>query len=130
MPGVGSNTAPTTSMGTQYVSLTYTPKSSSNVCVMKVWGNASSSVAGYVQIAGFTSASSNAKTTGIINDNTLTGVPFQLSGETTFTCGSFTSATGRFGLDRAGTGTLNGASGSQLGGGALVSGIEITEYVP
>jgi hypothetical protein len=130
MPG-NSNTIPTNTEGSQLISASITPKNTANILVIEAWLYGDASVSSVMQIAVFQDSTANAIATQFVNPNAFVNSPFLFQVKFSMTAGTTSSTTFklRFGLDRAGTMTVNGASGSQLGGGVMLSGIEVTEYV-
>lgn len=122
------DTIPQNTEGDEYFTVTITPTNSSNKLVIDATVNIASTVGNQLIIALFQDSTANALAVGV-NRWQTTGKLQQVSLKYTMTAGT-TSATTfkiRAGASAAGTTTINGEGGSRKFGGALVSGIIISE---
>lgn len=125
------NTIPQNTEGDQYLSLSITPKSASNILVISVNLQASSSVVANVIAALFQDTTANALASMIEMQDNINGsvnIAFKhimIAGTT-----SSTTFKVRVGADRANTLTFNGSAGAGLFGGTMASSIMIEEYAP
>lgn len=122
------DTIPQNSEGDQYMTLAITPGNTNNKLKIDVVVHLGASVVSVVTAALFqdTTANGLAAVSALINANnspaTLVFTHFMTAGTT-----SSTTFKVRAGMDRAGTTTFNGVSGSRVYGGVSASSITITE---
>lgn len=126
-----NNTTPTNTQGDQYMSLSITPTSATNKLRIEVVGFFTVSTPAWVTAALFQDATTNALAAFMAFAGTA-GTAANSVFVHTMTAGTTSSTTFkvRAGIDRTGTVTFNGASGTGLMGGVLASSITITEIVP
>lgn len=128
------DTIPQSTEGDQYMSLTITPKSSSNVLRIDVTFNGSLSVLtgnNHLAVALFQDSAANAL--AATSTRPANAAVYQTFNFTHYMTAGTTSATTfkvRAGPSSAATLTFNGESGARLLGGVSASSITITEYVP
>lgn len=128
------DTIPTTSDGDQYLTITYTPSNASNILVLEIQADFTSSRAGADDIQGaiFQDANTNALSTAC-----MMSVAANQAGTYTqryiMVAGTASSTTFNF---RAGSAnvtsgiTMNGQGGARKGGGVMATTWTITEYTP
>lgn len=126
-----NSSVPTTANGTQFLTVNFTAKNAGSTLVIQVMANLSTSgTNANLAIALFEDAGTNALAVGTSdqeNPNRVVTVPLTYIASAANT--SAHTFTVRGGADN-GTTTFNGASGSGLFGGTLISSITITEYLP
>lgn len=122
---------PTSSQGTQFMSLAVTPQNTANKLRIDVVLIASMSVTEYINVALFQDSGSAAISTAVQFAGVATG-PQTVSFSFEMTAGTVSATTFkvRAGPSTAGTMTFNGASGTRIFGGTLASSIIITEFTP
>lgn len=126
------DTIPQNTEGDQYMSLAITPKSSSNILVIQVLANCSSSgTTDSIAMALFQDTTANSLATTWQGGFAATA-PSQLSLTHVMTAGTTSSTTFkvRIGQQGAGTLTFNGSGGTRYFGGVMASSISIYEYTP
>jgi hypothetical protein len=126
------NTIPQNTEGDQYMSLSYTPTSSTNKLQIDVviFGSINSNAS--MNMALFQDSVANALAA---NTSYAAGGPtntYQQTLKHTMTAGTTSAITFkvRIGPEAAGTLTFNGRNGGQLFGGVASSSITVTEYTP
>lgn len=121
------NTIPQITEGTQFLSLAFTPKKENSKLKITVTLNVQNSADSHVNIALFSSLSTDAIGTAFVHPRS-TG-PMTTTFITMFTVSSISSITFscRAGSTTAGTITFNGMGGAAYFGGALASSITIEE---
>lgn len=123
------DTIPQNTEGDQYMTITYTPKLSTNILRIEVTASLTNSASGTMSGGLFqdTTASAIATQQG---DVTAGGVLIHLQFSHMMTAGTASATTFKFraGLQNAGTTTFNGQAGARKLGGTLASSIIITEY--
>jgi hypothetical protein len=128
LPSPPDNTIPQITEGDEYMTLAITPANASNKLKIEVVVIAGSSVAGWMGVALFQDATSDALGWNGAYDETATAfssMPFTHY----MTAGTVSSTTFRVrvGGKSAGTTTFNGQNGSRIAGGVASSSITITE---
>lgn len=122
------DTIPQNTEGDQYMTLAVTPISSSNLLIIDVFVNATSSVAGNMIVGLFQDTTANslsASVQAVDSAGRGSDIPlryYMVAGTT-----SATTFKVRVGNNQAGTTTFNGSAGSRLFGGIYNSSITITE---
>lgn len=123
------DTIPQNTEGTEFLSVSITPSSTTNVLLIQAVLNYSYSIANTVTMALFQDTTANALAASAEYGSTATGMIN--SGLTHYMTAGTTSATTfklRAGGETAGTLTLNGFSGARKLGGVMISSLTITEY--
>ncbi len=129
-----ADTIPTTSDGDQYLTISYTPANASNILVLEIQADFSSSRAGSDDIQGaiFQDANVNAISTACMasptasQQSTYTQRFIMVAGTTSSTTFNF-----RAGSANITTGiTMNGYGGARKGGGVMATTFTVTEYTP
>ncbi len=125
------DSVPQNSEGDQYMSLSITPKSSTNKLKIEVIFFAESSVVSRITAALFQDSTANALIANSVSDINSSGAsaPITLSYYMTAGTTSPTTFKVRGGADQAATLTFNGRSGGRIFGGVLFSSITITEII-
>lgn len=123
------DTIPQNTEGDQYYSVSITPSSATSVLVIDATVNMASTVGNQLIVALFQDSTADALAVGVNRWQTVNKLQ-QVSLKHTMAAGTTSAITFkvRAGSSAAGTTTVNGESGSRKFGGALASGIIITEY--
>lgn len=125
------DTIPQITEGAEFMTVTITPKNAANKLLIEAIAVASPSVANGVLMALHQDAIANALAVTDIYVSTALGVTtLPLRHEMVAGTTSAITFRIRLGQHAAGTLTLNGSGGSRLFGGAAVSSIRVTEYLP
>lgn len=125
----GGDTVPTSAQGNQYLSVSITPKNASSTLIIDAQLYVSNSANVQMEAALF-SGGASAIATGFADE---AGTSLQLIRILHKMVAGVTTAltfTVRAGGTAAGTTTLNGKSGTRMGGGTLTSTITVTEILP
>lgn len=122
------NTIPQITEGTQFMSLTFTPKKENSKLKISVVTHVSNNNAPAVQTTALFDGSSNAVATSQVwNPNSAGVMPCAFICPYTVSSLSPITFSVRCGMDKSGTITFNGVAGAQLMGGSLASSITIEE---
>lgn len=123
------NTIPQNTEGTQILTVSITPKATTNRLSIEALVLASSTASNHLQIALFQDATANALAANAAYQTIASGAAnVRLMHDMAAGTTSSTTFAIRLGQESAGTWTLNGQSGVVRYGGISVSGIRVTEY--
>jgi hypothetical protein len=122
------DTIPQNTEGDQYMTLSITPKATTNILIIQVVAFAVSSVAGNVTMALFQDSTANALAAAYMGSGTSGNIPLVITYKMVAGTVSSTAFKIRIGGQLAGTVTFNGLASARFYGGVLASGITITEY--
>lgn len=122
------DTVPQNTEGDQYLSVSFTPKSTTNKLVISVVINLASSATGHMTAALFTGGASAVAASSTYIGTTAAQKQISFIYDMAAGTTSAITFTVRAGLNNAGTTTLNGISGGRILGGVNISTINIAEY--